>query len=320
MRWAVLPMLLFFGFLALAQDCTQAIPINVLDKKTGMAVMPLQPGTFQARMGEVAIPISGVQKVEHRRVLVLVDQSGSMAPKNSVGIFQKEALEAVDETMGKLLEELPAGTSVAYGFFNDAWVFTPGFLSDPAQLRAAIVETRKQLPRPGKGETPLFDALHQAMLRFGEPQPGDTIMVLPDTGENRSKIHPGAVEEELRRSGLRLALLLVQQHAPVEVTPYWDTLISLAEDTGGAVGTIETADRSWLSRKDSEPNREALRRFWTQEVLGGYVMRVQTPTTLAKARKWSVRIDARTSPELKGAIIQYPPKLTPCTVSTAAAH
>jgi hypothetical protein len=319
MRTALFLVCLLSEF-ALAQNCTQTVPVNVLDQKTGMAMTSLQPSVFQARMGEAALPITGLQRVEHRRVLVLVDASASMAPKDGVGTFQKEALDAVEETLAELLEKLPVGTPVAYGLFNDTSVFTPEFLADTAKLRDAIAEAKKQLGRPGKGETSLFDALHQAMLRFGTPQPGDTIVVLTDTGENKSKMHPGTVEKELRRSGLRLALLLVQQHTPFELTPYWDVLTSLAEDSGGPIGTIDVADRSWLNRKDSAANREALRKFWTQEVLGGYLMQVQTPATLMKPRKWNVRINAANNADLKRVTIQYPTKLGPCSVSTAAVH
>jgi VWA domain-containing protein len=320
MKTVVCAAFFFCAALGAAQDCTQTLPINVLDRKTGNAVTWLKPESLLARMGDSAVRIMAVGPVEHRRVLVLMDQSASMAPKDAVGTFQKEALEAVEDTMGELLQQLPAGTSVAYGFFNDTWVFTPEFLSDPTRLHDAIAETKSQLPKAGKGETSLFDALHEAMLRLGTPNAGDTIVVMTDTGENKSKLYPGKVEKELRESGIRLVLLLVQQHLPVELVPYQDTMTSLAENSGGAVETIDTADRSWLTRKNSEANREALRKFWTQEVMGGYLLRVQTAAGVAKPHKWSVRINQTASPELKGAVIRYPAKLAPCPVSTAAVH
>lgn len=305
---------------AASQDCTQTLPINVLDQKTGNSLTSLRPESLEARMGGAAVQIKGLEAVEHRRLLVLVDVSASMAPTDGIGAFQKQALEAVEETMAELLQKLPSGTAVAYGFFNDKSVFTPDFLTDPAQLRNAIEETRKQLPNAGKGHTRLYDALDQALLRFGTPRPGDTVVLLTDAGENESKMHPGRVEKDLRRSGLRLVLLLVQQHLPAELTPYWDALIGLAEDTGGAVEMIDTLDRSWLNKKGSEPNREKLRRFWTEEALGGYVMQVQAPATLIKPRKWSLRINPAVHPELKHVTIQYPAKLAPCPARTAAVH
>ena len=311
---------MFRGFAAAAQDCTQIFPLNILDQKTGNAVGLPRRDVLQARMGDTAIPITGLERAEKRRVLVLVDQSGSMATENSLGQYQKEALAAVEETMDELASQLPAGTSMAYGFFNDQWVFMPEFLSDPGPLREAIAETRKQLPKPGKGSTSLFDALHQAMLQFGTPRPGDTIILFTDTGENKSKLHPAEVEKELRRSGLRLVLLLLEQHVISEQAPYLDIFLSLAEDTGGAIGTVNTLDRSWLAKKDSEANREALRKFWTQEALNGYLLQVQVPAALRKPKKWSLRINPANDPSLKHVSLKYPGRLTPCPVSTAVVH
>src|ERR1051326_3140238 len=103
--------LFIIGFLALAQpmfagDCTRTLTINVLDQKTGMSVA-VDPAALRARVGEVEFSITRLEKVQHRRVLVLVDESTSMAHNNGSGTFQKDALDAVDETLGKLLEELP---------------------------------------------------------------------------------------------------------------------------------------------------------------------------------------------------------------------
>ena len=317
MRSAFLLLLVLANCPAHAQDCAQTLPLNVLDPKTGNALMSLTPESLQARMGEAPVRIAGIAPAAKRRVLVLVDESGSM-----LGNPQKKALQSVEETVGELLAHLPDGTSVAYGFFSDTSVFTPEFFSDPERLRQAIAEARTQMPTTGKGDTPLFDALHQAMLRFGTPQPGDTIVVLTDAGENKSKLRPGKVGNEIRGSGLRLVLLLVKQLSPIpaEEDPYWGTLIGIAQDTGGAIGTIDTTDRSWRNRKDSELNRQALRKFWIQEVLGGFLMQVQVPAGLQKPGKWSVRIDPAAYPELKHAIIQYPAKLVPCPLNTVAVH
>ncbi|HMC29420.1 MAG TPA: vWA domain-containing protein [Candidatus Angelobacter sp.] len=286
----------------------------------GTGVEALQSSLFQARMGDLSIPIIGVQKVEHRRVLVLVDQSGSMARRNSIGSHQKEALDITEDTLNELLQDLPIGVSVAYGFFNDKAVFTEGFFSDSRQLQQAIADAKQRLKKPESGGTAMFDAIHQAILQFETPQPGDALLLLSDGGENKSKLTEGKFEKEFRRSGLRLELLLVNQHSPEFAEPYVSMFIGLAHETGGSVGIIDINDMSWAIRKDAGANREALRKFWTQEVLGGYLMRVQPPRTLTKPRKWIVRISADSNPELKHVTLQYPAKLAPCTLSWAAAH
>lgn len=303
-----------------AQDCTQNLPFNAFDQKTGNTVTALRPELLQARLGGLAVRITGISPVEHRRVLVLVDKSGSMAPKNNLGTHQKETLEVTENTLAELLKELPHGVSVAYGFFNDKTVFTEGFFRDPKELQQAIAVTREKLQKPDQGGTALFDALHQAILRFETPQPGDVIVLLSDGGENKSKLTEGEFEKEMRRSGVRLALLFLNQHSTDYAEPYVGTIISLAEDTGGAISSLDINDRSWTDKKDVAANREAIRKFWTEEVLGGYTLQVQVPANFKKAKKWKVQLNAGTDAQLKHVTLQYPVKLEPCPVATAAAH
>ncbi|HET9838883.1 MAG TPA: vWA domain-containing protein [Candidatus Angelobacter sp.] len=303
-----------------AQDCTQTVPFNVVDEKTGVAVVSLRPEMFQARLGEMAIPIASVQAVEKRRILLLVDESGSMERTNKLGSHQKEALQVTEDALTQMLAQLPGGLSVSYGVFNDKAAFADGFFTDPKQLQQAIAETRQKLPKLGRGGTALFDALLQAAARFDTPQVGDAILLLSDGGENRSKATEGKFEKEFRRSGLRLALLWVNQHENEYVEPLIPTVTNLARATGGAVGTIDINDASWITAKDSAANRLALRKFWTEEVLSGYALKVQVPASFSKPKKWKVQLNGVADRELKHVALQYPEKLAPCPVSTAAVH
>lgn len=271
-------------------------------------------------MGELSVRITGIMPVEHRRVLVLVDKSASMAPKNSPGSHQKEVLEVTEDTLTELLKELPEGVSVAYGFFNDKTVFTEEFFRDSKELQQAIADTRQKLQKPDQRGTALFDALHQAILRFETPQPGDVIVLLSDGGENKSKLTEGEFEKEMRRSGVRLAMLFVNQHSTDYAEPFVRTIINLAEDTGGAVSSLDIDDFSWTSKRDVAANREAIRKFWTVEVLGGYTLQVQVPANFKKAKKWKVQLNARANAQLKHVTLKYPAKLEPCPVKTAEVH
>jgi von Willebrand factor type A domain len=320
MRPALLLLLVLANCPAHAQDCTQILPFNALDQKTGNTVTSLRPESLQARMGDLAVRIIGIVPVEHRRVLVLVDKSGSMAPKNNLGSHQKEVLEATENTLMELLKELPQGVSVAYGFFNNKTVFTEGFFRDFKELQPAIADTRQKLLKPDYGGTALFDALHQAILRFETPQPGDVIVLVSDGGENKSKLAEGEFEKEMRRSGLRLALLFVNQHSSDYEEPFVRTIIGLAEDTGGGIGMLDVDDPSWVDKRKVAETRAAIRKFWTAEVLGGYGLQVQVPANLKKAKKWKVQFNAGTDAQLKHVTLKYPVKVEPCPVKTAEVH
>lgn len=307
---------------AAAQDCTQKVPVNVLDQKTGVAITSLQPGIFQAAAGKVTVPIKGLVQVERRRIVILEDESESMAVNNTPGEYQKNAMEATDKTFSSLLSQLPSGVSVAYGFFNDKAVFTDGFFQDSHKLEEAIASAKRQLKKPGTGDTALFDSLREAVRLFQTPQAGDTIVVVTDGGENKSKLGNVELETELRTSGVRLILVLVKHphpESPQEIE-YAGWLPVLATKTGGTTAVIDITNRSWQDPKDVTLNRAVLREFWIQQVLSGYIMEVQVPADSPKARKWSLRVNRTESPRLKQAILQYPEKLSSCPVSTAAVH
>lgn len=269
---------------AAAQDCTQTVPVNVLDEKTGVAITSLQSGMFQASAGKVTVPIKGLVQVERRRIVILEDESESMAANNTPGEYQKDAMEATDETFNSLLSQLPLGVSVAYGFFNDKAVFTDGFFQDSHKLEEAIANAKRQLKKPGTGDTALFDSLREAVRLFQTPQVGDTIVVVTDGGENKSKLGNVELETELHASGVRLVLVLVKHPHPEspEESEYVDWLPRLATRTGGTTAVIDITNRSWRDPKDVTLNRAALREFWIQQVLSGYIMEVQVP---AKGRR-----------------------------------
>lgn len=307
---------------AVAQDCTQKVPVNVLDQKTGVAITLLQPSIFQARAGKVTVPIKGLVQVERRRIVVLEDESESMAAHNTPGEYQKDAMEATDKTFSSLLSQLPSGVSVAYGFFNDKAVFTDGFFQDPHQLEEAIANAKRQLNKPGTGDTALFDSLREAVRLLQTPQVGDTIVLVTDGGENKSKLSTAELERELYTTGVRLILVLVKHPHPEspEEIDYANWLPGLATKTGGTTAVIDITNRSWQDPKAATLNRAVLREFWIQQVLSGYIMEVQVPADSPKARKWSLRLNTTESPRLKQTILQYPEKLPPCPVSTAAVH
>jgi len=307
---------------AAAQDCTQKVPVNVLDQKTGVAITSLQPGIFQASAGKVTVTIKGLVQVERRRIVILEDESESMAAHNTPGEYQKDAMEATDKTFSSLLSQIPSGMSIAYGFFNDKAVFTDGFFRDPHKLEDAIVNAKRELKKPGTGDTALFDSLREAVRLFQTPQAGDTIVLVTDGGENKSKSGSIELEKELSASGVRLVLVLVKHLYPEspEEIEYAKWLPVLATKTGGTTAVIDITNRSWRDPKDVTLNSAVLKEFWIQQVLSGYIMEVQVPADSPKARKWSLRLNKTEGPRLKQTSLQYPEKLPPCPISTAAVH
>src|SRR5262249_22394803 len=119
------------------QGSIHKVPVNVLNRNR-IAIASVQPEACQSRIQKYIIPIRAVEHVAYRRILVMVDESGSMAPSNDFGSCLGQAMQNVKETLTQLLSELPAGSSGAYGLFNKKMLLTDGFISDPQELTRAI--------------------------------------------------------------------------------------------------------------------------------------------------------------------------------------
>lgn len=306
---------------ATAQDCIQKIPVNVLDQKR-TAITALGPEVFQARMRETIIPVRGLEQVSHRRILVLVDESGSMDRANTVGTFELQAVQNMEETLTQLLSQLPAGSSAAYGLFSKKSLFTDGFISDPKELGKAIADVKEKFKNPGTGSTALFDSLYQAALKFAPAEPGDTIVLMTDGGENSSKLIARDFERRFLSLGLRLVVLMVggrPPNAPEEIEGP-EKFLHLAQETGGSRIFIHVNDPAWGDANKVAASRALLQRFWSQEVLAGYVMHLQVPAGDKKPRKWTLQVKSADNLKFDHAILQYPDILMPCPVNTAAVH
>src|SRR5262245_7496863 len=107
-RW-VFYFLLILAAPMLAQDCTQTVPIRVVDKDTGTPIEPLTALMITARMGETPLAISASTRIRASRIIVLIDESGSMdrtRTRNSpVSHHWRDAVRAVKQTLSILMAQ-----------------------------------------------------------------------------------------------------------------------------------------------------------------------------------------------------------------------
>src|SRR5262249_44495418 len=160
---------------------------------------------------------------------------------------------------------LPPGLSIQYGIFNDKWIFSELFISDSKELGQRIEEVNARFGPRGQGHTALYDALHEALSRFHDSQPGDAILLITDGGENSSKLSANKLEREFRDANVRLLTILVQSPSPLgEYRPDW--MQQLSQNTAGDSLRIDTASSSWEDRKGLLENARVLRNFWIDRV------------------------------------------------------
>lgn len=318
MRQALILLILFPACCALAQDCAQTVPAIIVDEETRTFLSGITPDRLHAKLGSVLAPVTSVEPIPNFRVLILFDTSGSMEQTDVPFRHQRKALALIDSTLDELLGELPQGAKVEYGLFNSYAVFGREFTPDREELRKSLIELHEQMNRRGRKATALYDALRESLERFDSPQPGDSVLLVTDGMDNESRLRAEKVQEEAARKGVRVfTILLNEYHFDYDGSRL--VILDFAERTGGSVHVINIAGNAWTGDKEPEEERRELRRFWTNEVLSGYLLRFNVPASARKQRKWILRVDRLPGQNTK-VLAAYPSRLNACPVATAAAH
>jgi hypothetical protein len=150
------------------------------------------------------------------------------------------------------------------------------------------------------GRTAIFDAILAAKQLLGRIQPGDSIYLITDAGDNSSHIHGRAVRKLLVDSQIRLFVLLLSEPSPGDMNMGSDSLKEIARATGGFVFGVSGRNRgvefmpSWTYAFDyNEQTRQRIK-LYTQalniQVSGFYTLRFDLPVVPEKAHKISLEV------------------------------
>ena len=273
---------------------------------------------LHAKLGSLSVPITSVESITNFRVLILFDTSGSMEQKDSLFSRQHKVLALVNRTLDELLGELPRGTKVEYGLFNNDAAFGPAFSANPEELRRSLSDITERMKGRRRKATALYDALRESLQRFDPPQPGDSVLIVTDGMDNESRLRAGKVQEEAATRGVRVFTVLINEDQ-FDFDGSRMVMLDFAERTGGSVHVIDVAKNAWISDKQPEEERQDLRRFWNNEVLSGYLLHFNVPASARKQRKWLLSVDRLPGQKTK-TLASYPSRLNPCPVATAEAH
>lgn len=283
----------------LAQDCTTYVLVDPFSAKTGRGIEDLTADRFQALMGNASLPVVSATQSFTNRVLVLAETSGSADNKDVATLVRGIADKA---------RWAPTGRPIAFGAFAEETIIAREFLTDPQKRSSAIDEVLAQAAQlPGKYAS-LFDSLHQAIAVFGAHQPGDTILLLTDGHDNKSKRNLNDMEKEFATSGTRLLVVVRPKFTPTGVFGDFRqhvreenlSLKILSSSTGGAYTGFR--------------NDGFLEFAWV-----GYLLGIQVPATLDKPKEWKLQVKNSNGKIDKNIFLYSPWKLTPCgPVNTAA--
>jgi hypothetical protein len=281
-----------------------------------------------AWVGKTLLPISAPTRIRPSRVVVLIDESRSMAGTVPPKPFshEREALRALKQTLSILMAQLPPGVSVEFGLFNEKSAFTDTFISEPGELQKAIAAVKARFGKGSYGHTAIYDSLYEALRRFGTPQTGDTILLLTDGGDNNSKLGANKLEQEFRTAKTRLlAMMVYEPHVILDVMPEDEqfgrnSVQNLVEKTGGYTLAIDPKSPAWADPRNVLRTSEMVRHFWNDWVLSTDIIQIQVPGTLTKEANWTLSVNREVDARLKHAVVIYPTRLSPCPVVNASAH
>jgi len=323
MKAALIPIIIALGthsslpLRAQDSDCARRwVPVDVIGRD-GTILTELQVSSIQGSLRGVPVKILSASWDEQpRRVLVLLDGSGSMTGATAV---RGLALNVADQVAA----QMPQTAQVGLAVFSVQIDQTVAFTTDRQAFHLTLVQMAADTKPSPKGR--YFTALRDAMVRslplFGRPQEGDVLYVITDGADNWSDIRWGGLQAAILEARVRVFAMLVVDPLNPEGRTGSAELQDLADSTGGvAVSAYRNRGRSHFpaadlfSEKSGKPTRLALDLSRQVSQIAGYSrLQVELPEPVYKSAGWELRLaDAK---ELKGSVLVYPHKLTPCSAS-----
>jgi hypothetical protein len=286
-------LLTFAASAVFAQSCTSYVLVDPFDGKTGTGMDNLKAENFDAKMGGLSLPIVSASQSFINRVLVLIEIRGVDA-QHARALVQGSA------------SHTPAGRPIAYGVFAEEAFISNDFSDDPQKRSAAMDEILAQAAHLPARDTALYDSLHQAIAVFGAHRPGDTIVLMTDGQDYKSKHSPTDLTKELTANGIRLLVVVEPKAKPVgrdfaqHARESDRALRVMAASSGGAYSSNygRTLEFAWA----------------------GYLLGIQTPAALDKPKEWKLQIKNTKGEIDKNALVYSPWKLPPCVATTTAAR
>lgn len=290
--------LLACAHLAPAQSASKqpasSLLVNVLDRN-GNAVRNLTKDDFQVKVnGHTAALLDAHYSLAPRRIVVLLDMSGSMAGVTEKNKKWRIAREAVED----FLTETPADVPVALVTFSSK----VHDILDFSQGRPSITAWLKRGPSQWtdiKGTTALYDAAAVAAKLLEPALPGDSIYAITDGGDNSSRISETAAKQQLLQSQIRLFVFLFSEPTPIEEERLGrESVMELARDTGGFVfGVSGRRSSPWTPfgfdydyNENAQEGIKLQTRALNIQVNGFYTLQLDTHPSARKSSKVSLEI------------------------------
>jgi Mg-chelatase subunit ChlD len=170
--------------------------------------------------------VTSVSQGKTARVVILLDTSKSMAAKDWV----------VKSIVDELMRSSPQGVQYALVGFSSRVSETVEFGRSGSEVLSALDRLTKSF---GEGKTAIRDSELYASDLFGQPQAGDSILVLSDGEDTGSKTNMAAVRQAYWSRGIRMFFFELVDRYPVDQTQTAVEQELFSEDTGGGYYKID---------------------------------------------------------------------------------
>jgi len=294
----------------------RTVQLNVITHN-GQTVTDLSTSQFAAFYHKRAVRLLSItQNVGPRRVVILVDASGSMQP------VRRFVFDVAEE----LLSDLPEGTQVGSVVFAQkvvgSWTLTTDRKAMQKQLE--VLRNDRGLDNTIKGVTALLKTMQESLKTFGRPQEGDSLYVISDGEDNASNVYWRKLADQIVQSGIRVFAMRIHWvggHLTPEEEESENHLQDIVIRTGGASLELPLSREKYLSVSHVEPLRDATGKptpraveiaLQSRLISGDSKMLIELPEATAKTGDWDLRFsDPQRS---KGAILIYQHELPPCSI------
>jgi Mg-chelatase subunit ChlD len=298
----------------------RTVPLTVW-AADGAPVHGIALADLQAKFSGKAVKILSVTPDQRpHRIVILLDQSGSMAGSRDVGKWDF-ALSLARHPLQAPLSNSQFALLTFAQKINERIDFT----ADPNAVQKRLEEFRSDTGsannRP-RGRTAIQDAILAGLQMLPHPSSADIIYLVSDGMDDASHSNARDVREALRKSGVRLfATLLEVNGNPLPQTPEEATsqteLEQIVESSGGAIlhlSASEIGNNYFLS---PERRKELSHRFYNL-YLGmtrNDLLEVEFIDPLKERQKWELRLSPDKQKHFKVRQVSYPRELPPCSTA-----
>ena len=292
--------------------CTRSTIFINVENRSGGRVNGLDAANFHGSVGKEAVQIESAEAARVRRIVIVLDQSGSM--------YVTDAYASAASLIANIVTHAPAEFQFALLTYSKSSQVRKSLTSDRNELINALREAMAVKAPDGPSATSsTLDAAIAGLELLSPSEPGGAVLLVTDGGESSSKASESDVELRFTRI---LTSASSRQFPITPATPYASPeyqkalaqpLRKMVEGIGGEVFWF--AGKPPVVRIDpDQKNLPSGPAGIIEKMMTGYRLQIATPTTVTKPVDLKLEITGNSDWNNSGIVLRYQPKLYPCAV------